>query len=306
MTPASPDVTGDSGALPQRHHLHAVCDAAGLDGRDAVLLHALSNAVYHLPREDLVLRLATATPPQVERAHKVVALCHWVAEHHGPALTPTGLPQPVFAAATIATVWPYLPPSHPPHPAALGATLRDLHALTAPPPPVPTYQPLVRLREALDLDATRDAPALTAEQHAWLTDHTEHLRATYPHLTSHLGNGLIHGDPHPNNLMHDPITGRWVLIDFDHAAHGPRELDLLYAAPDHFHTPATDRHTFTHAYGHNLLNWHGWRTLRDISEAHSLASYIRRAPTTRAAATELTRRLRSLRTADPTTWTSIS
>lgn len=120
-----------------------MCEVAGLDDRGAVLLHALSNAVYHLPREALVLCLAVSRhhPAQVQRAHTVVQVCRWVAHHHGPALTPTDVAQPVLAATTIATVWPYLPPSDPPHPAALGATLRELHAITAPPPPRPTYQP---------------------------------------------------------------------------------------------------------------------------------------------------------------------
>jgi Ser/Thr protein kinase RdoA (MazF antagonist) len=185
--------------------------------------------------------------------------------------------------------------------------LLDLHAITAPPPPLPTYQPLIRLREALDLDTTRDAPALTADQHAWLTDHADRLQAAYQNLTSHLGEGLIHGDAHTENLLHDPTADRWLLIDFDHAAHGPRELDLLFAAPDHFHEPAADRDTFTRAYGYNLLTWPGWQTLRDISEAHSLASYIRRAPTTPPAPTQHPRRLHSLRAADPTIiWRSIS
>lgn len=301
------DAARDSGALPQRHELHAVCEEARLDHRAAVLLHARSNAVYHLPREGLVLRLAHDTPPQVDRAHKVVAVCQWLAEHHGPALAPTELPQPVFAACTVATVWPYLPPSHTPGPAALGAALRDLHAITAPPPPLPTYQPLGRLQEALDLDATRDAPALTADGHAWLTDHADRLSAAYLGLTSCLGNGLIHGDAHTENLLHDPAPDRWVLIDFDHAARGPRELDLLFAVPDHFQEPAADRDSFSRAYGHNVLRWPGWTTLRDISEAHSLASYIRRAPTTPAAATELARRLHSLRAADPTiAWRTVN
>jgi hypothetical protein len=69
-----------------------------------------------------------------------------------------------------------------PTPTDLGATLRDLHAITAPPPPLPTYQPLIRLREALDLDTTRDAPALTADQQAWLTDHADRLQAAYQNL----------------------------------------------------------------------------------------------------------------------------
>ncbi|MGH2881821.1 MAG: phosphotransferase [Solirubrobacteraceae bacterium] len=254
-----------------------------------------------------VLRLATATAAQTDRAHKVVTVCRWLATHTGPSLTPADLPQPVFAAGAVATVWPYLPRSHPPTPAALGATLRDLHAITAPPPPLPAYQPLIRLREALVLDTARDDPALTADQHAWLADHADRLQAEYQAVTSCLGTGLVHGDAHTENLLHDATADRWALIDFDHAAHGPRELDLLFTAPDHFHEPAADRDAFTRAYGYNLLTWPGWQTMRDISEAHSLASYIRRAPTTPAAATELTRRLRSLRAADPTiVWASIS
>lgn len=297
----------DSGALPDRHDLYAVCEVARLDGRDATLLHARSNAVYHLPREGIVLRLAHDTPPQVDRARNVVAVCRWLTEHHGPTLTPIDLPQPVFASCTVATVWPYLPPSKVPDPAALGATLRALHAVTAPPPPVPTYQPLVRLREALELDATRDVPALTADQHTWLATLADHLCAAYADLTPCLGSGLVHGDAHTENLLHDPATDRWVLIDFDHAAHGPRELDLLFAAPDHFQEPAADRDSFTRAYGHDLFSWPGWTSLRDISEAHSLASYIRRAPTTPAAATELARRLHSLQTADRTVrWRTVS
>ncbi|MDT7715793.1 MAG: hypothetical protein QOH09_1785, partial [Pseudonocardiales bacterium] len=74
----APDVTPDSGALPARHELRAVCDTAGLDDQDAVLLHARSNAVYQLPREGLVVRLATATPAQIDRAQKVVAVCRWL------------------------------------------------------------------------------------------------------------------------------------------------------------------------------------------------------------------------------------
>ena len=220
----APDAARDPGALPGSQELHGVCDAAGLDSRDAVLLHARSNVVYHLPREGLVVRLATATPAQVDRAEKVVAVCRWLAECDGPSLAPTDLSQPVFAAGAVATIWPFLPASHMPAPADLGATLRDLHAITALPPPLPAYQPLIRLREALDLDTTRDAPALTADQHAWLTDHADQLQAAYQNLTSYLGEGLIHGDAHTENLLHDATADRWVLIDFDHAAHNPASL----------------------------------------------------------------------------------
>ncbi|MGH3927384.1 MAG: phosphotransferase family protein, partial [Pseudonocardiaceae bacterium] len=293
--------------LPGRDELRAICAVAGLDDRDAVLLHVRSNAVYHLPREALVLRLARDTPPQVDRAHKVVAVCRWLVERHGPSLAPADIPQPVFASSTVATAWPALPSSCSPDATALGVALRDLHAITDSPPPLPSYRPLVRLREALALDAARVAPVLTADEHAWLADQADRLCAGYADLASRLGDGLIHGDAHTGNMMCEPTAGRWVLIDFDHAAYGPRELDLRFAAPDHFQTPAADRAAFTHAYGHDLLSWPGWRTLRDLTEVHSLSSYLRRAPTAPAAATELARRLHSLRTADPTIrWIPVS
>lgn len=296
----------DTGALPRRDELNAICDLAGLDHRDAVLLHALSNAVYYLPHEELVLRLAADTPPQVERARKVIMVSRWVTQHDGPALPPADFSQPVLAPGVVATIWPYLPASTPADPAALGAAVRDLHAITAPPPPVPVYRPLTRLLEALDLDAIRDTPALNAEERAWLTDHANRLRAAYSSLNSTLGAGLIHGDAHTSNVLRDPSTGQSLLIDFDQTSYGPRELDLLFAVPDHFHEPAADRNAFSRGYGHDLLHWPGWISLRDISEAHSLASYIRRAPTTPPAAAELRRRLHSLQTAEPTMiWRSV-
>lgn len=61
MSVAGDVVTKDVGALPQRRELHAICDAAQLDDRDAVPLNARLNTIYHLPREGLVLHLANNT-----------------------------------------------------------------------------------------------------------------------------------------------------------------------------------------------------------------------------------------------------
>jgi aminoglycoside phosphotransferase (APT) family kinase protein len=91
-----------------------------------------------------------------------------------------------------------------------------------------------------------------------------------------------HGDVQLDNLLQDR-DGRWLLIDWDRASHGPRELDLAFAVPDHFHDPDTERAEFSGAYGYDLTAWTGWTLIRDLTELHSLAGYLRRAATNPAA-----------------------
>ncbi|MGH7749934.1 MAG: aminoglycoside phosphotransferase family protein, partial [Candidatus Dormibacteria bacterium] len=51
---------------------------------------------------------------------------------------------------------------------------------------------------------------------------------------------------------------------------------------------------FSAAYGYDITTWTGWTLIRDLTELHSLASYIRRAATNSAARDELDRRIFSL------------
>jgi aminoglycoside phosphotransferase (APT) family kinase protein len=96
-----------------------------------------------------------------------------------------------------------------------------------------------------------------------------------------------------DNLIQDR-DGRWLLIDWDRASRGPRELDLVFAVPDHFHDSDTERTEFSVAYGYDITTWTDWTLIRDLSELHSLASYIRRAATSPTALAELNRRVDSL------------
>ena len=296
----------DSGALPGHHELDALCGALGLNSSGARMLPSRSNAVFHLPAADAVVRLSSATPTQEARAALVVSVTRWIADHGGPALAPTSHPQPVREAGTVATLWPYLPSPNVPRAGDLADAIRELHHLDAQPPPLPQHQPLARLHEALDLDTMRDQSVLPTDTRQWLLARAALLQHAYDMTVTPLGRGLVHADVQPDNLLQDH-DGRWLLIDWDRASYGPRELDLAFAIPDHFHGLDSDRAEFSAAYRYDITAWTGWNLIRDLTELHSLAGYIRRATTNPAAGEELHRRVDSLITEDRSVvWRSVS
>ncbi|MEV6336244.1 aminoglycoside phosphotransferase family protein [Nocardia vinacea] len=292
--------------LPGREALRAACNEFGVDDRGAQLLHQRSNAVWMLPDCELVVRLAPNTDYRRERAEAAVTVTRWLAAAEEPvALTPASGDQPIAIGGAIATFWPYRPSDDQPGPADLGALVRRLHEFPVPSFPVPRYRPLRRLFEALALEDERLAPALAASDRAWLQERAEMLVATFARTRFPLGEGLIHADVHAENAVRD--SGRWVLIDWDQCCVGPRELDLVSGLPDHFHQPLDDRQEFAAAYGYDLLDWPDWTLLRDITELHSLGSYIRLAPSKLAAAAELNHRLQSLKTGNrDAIWQAVS
>ncbi|MGH3900088.1 MAG: phosphotransferase family protein [Pseudonocardiaceae bacterium] len=140
----------------------------------------------------------------------------------------------------------------------------------------------------------------------WLLARAARLQHAYDTTATPLGRGLVHADAQPDNLLQDH-DGRWLLIDWDRASHGPRELDLVFAVPDHFHDSDTERAEFSVAYDFDITSWTGWTLIRDLTELHSLASYLRRAATNPAARHELNRRIDSLVTDKHSmVWRSVS
>lgn len=283
--------------LPGIDALNAACRIFGADPANARLMHDRSNAVYFLPREQVVTRLAPDTAVRRRRAQTSIEVTRWLAAQPDPiALPPLPGAQPVIAAGAVATFWPHCAIAPPPSLTDLAALLRRLHALPAPPFLIPRYQPLQRLHEALAVDQDRPQPTLNTDDRAWLLDRATTVVDTFAATEFPLGEGLIHGDAHNENLVRD--HGEWLLIDWDGTCIGPHELDLLTGIPDHFHELEHDRTRFLTAYGYNILDWPGWTLLRDITELHALGAYIRLAPSKPAAATELYHRIRSLRTGD--------
>jgi aminoglycoside phosphotransferase (APT) family kinase protein len=292
--------------LPGLDSLAQVCAEFGLNDSDARLLHHRSNAVYLLPQEQVVVRLAPATALRRERAATAITVTRWLCTQSDRiALPPVPGDQPIVAGAAVATFWPYQSSARRPSLENLAGPLRRLHVLPAPPFSMPVYKPLHRLDEALEIDSGRERPVLSADDRTWLTACAHKLQGAFASTDFPLGFGLVHADAHTENLVRHQDD--WVLIDWDQACLGPRELDLLAGAPDHFHEPEMDRVAFLTAYGYNLTRWSSWTLLRDISELHSLASYIRLAAVKRAAQEELARRVRSLRSGDRSVrWRAVS
>ena len=292
--------------LPGLDSLAQVCAEFGLNDSGARLLHHRSNAVYLLPQEQVVVRLAPATALRRERAATAITVTRWLCTQPDRiALPPVPGDQPIVAGSAVATFWPYQPPTGHPSLDKLAVPLRRLHALPTPPFSAPVYRPLHRLDEAMEIDSGRERPVLSLDDRTWLTARAHTLKDAFASTDFPLGIGLVHADAHTENLVrhHDD----WVLIDWDQACVGPRELDLLSGLPDHFHEPEADRVAFLTAYGYDLTRWPSWALLRDIAELHSLASYIRLAAVKRAARDELASRVRSLRSGDRSVrWRAVS
>lgn len=68
--------------------------------------------------------------------------------------------------------------------------------------------------------------AFDGDDQAWLAAEIAASERRWAQMDFKLPAGLIHGDAHPNNLLH---TRRGPLLcDWDHVSHGPREWDLVH------------------------------------------------------------------------------
>lgn len=275
--------------------LSTACSAAGLDSSSLSLLHRHATSVYLLASAAVVARVSRGEDRR--RARTAVTAVRWLVDQGFPATAPLDTAQPVDVGDTVVTFWRYYPqngrPS--PEPAALGAILRQLHQLSAPPVALRRYQPLARLGTVL-AGPTR----LPEAEREWLYQRRAELLADYDQLRSTLGVGFIHGDAYPGNMLWD--GDKAILGDWDEVANGPRELDLVNTHHGaRLGRGASQREAFTAAYGWDVTTWSGFPTLRAIRDLHTLAAYIERSNAGDGPATaELQHRVTSLLRGDVT------
>lgn len=212
-----------------------------------------------------------------------VSLVAWLVSIGFPAAPPVStVEQPIVVHDRVVSLWHYLPPAPSgsvPGVAELGKLLRRLHQLPSPPFELPSYEPLVAFRRVVS-----GARCLGADDRAWLLDEAAELLATYTELDSALGHGLVHGDAYPGNVI--GTAQRPILIDWDDAAVGPREVDLANVYQGvRFGRDESELEAFAAAYGYELRDWAGMSTLTAIRDLHTLVSFIRRAESGHVTAT---------------------
>jgi hypothetical protein len=238
------------------------CEDAGLDGADARLVRMGENAIYALPRENVVARIARSVV-LIDRVQRELNLGNWLAALGYPAVRPADMgKQPIEVEGRLVTFWDLVPHvDGEASPADLGILLREFHALPPPPFALPRFDPFsaVPQRLAEPGDAPPQDVALLAERYRVLS-------AAYQATEFPTPFGLIHGDAHRGNVLMSPDGP--LLSDFDVVAYGPREWDLTPTAfaVDRFGLPYEAYVSFAEAYGRDVREWPGFAVLGGIRE----------------------------------------
>ncbi|WP_433513780.1 phosphotransferase family protein [Nonomuraea sp. CA-143628] len=245
------------------HTLQAACDTTGLSWSGATRLGPVGdNGVYRLPDERIVARVAwgMAALPTVERELRVAA---WLAEQDLPAVRPSAAvpDQPLLCDDRVVTFWEEIPAPQQGLPADIGALLRRLHALPAPPEGLlPVFNPFERQDAHI-----RDAGGLDEQDRRFLLDLLEELQAAYAALPFAHSPRAIHGDPHRKNLVRG-ADGQTVMLDLERFAVGPLEWDLIVPAVYQLVGWYDDAEyeAFADAYGWDITQWAGFSTLATV------------------------------------------
>ncbi|MCX5206885.1 aminoglycoside phosphotransferase family protein [Streptomyces sp. NBC_00237] len=270
-----------------------VCRELGMEAETLVPLRSHATAVFLLPEAHTVVRVSRAGgEASIARA---VAVTRWLADQGVPVTEPLDVKQPVLAGEYVVSLWDHYPQPEgaPPGVYHLGVLLRQLHEVQLPPVELPSYQPHVSLRESV-----RASVALSSEDADWLLGRSDELVKAYSQLDFPLGEGLIHGDAYPGNVLWDGAGAR--LGDWDEAAFGPREVDLANTFQGvRFGRTQEQLRAFSEAYGYDLAGWPGLLVLTELRDLHTLGSFIRRVDKgDEEAAAQLWMRLEVLKSGD--------
>jgi Ser/Thr protein kinase RdoA (MazF antagonist) len=216
----------------------SIASSLGLMVDDAIALHDSNKLTLRLLPCDVVARVA---PAAESIAQFEIDLAQRLAERGCPvaALEPRVEPRVYERDGFVVTLWTYYEPavSGALAPADYAAALERLHAGMRE-LDVPTPHFTDRVEEAQQLVADRDrTPELPETDREFLGDTLRNLRRV---IGERGGEQLLHGEPHPGNLLttkHGPL-----FIDFETLCRGPVEFDLAHA-PDAIaeHYPGLDR-----------------------------------------------------------------
>ncbi|WP_210491649.1 phosphotransferase [Patulibacter sp. SYSU D01012] len=205
----------------------AAADAWGLGGTPE-LLRLGTNASYRVG--DAVVRVAPETRDRAA-IDRELHLAAFLEDAGVPAVRPLPGAAPVRVDGRWATAWEWV--AHDPQDGvggeAFGALLRRFHDATA------SYDAALPDWGAPQLVAARlrglrAHPAFSDDEVDLLERALAAVEADLAALADSTPHGVVHGDAHPGNVLHETGTGRAVLADFDLIGVGPRAWDLAPAA----------------------------------------------------------------------------
>lgn len=284
-----------------RRALTEACEKAGLDARGAELIRLGENAVFRLRSAPVVARVARSHD-RLPDAQREVAVARWLDAQNVPAIRPLDLPQPVETDGRVVTLWESATDQEDyGSTAELGTLLRRLHDLDAPAGlDLPPVEPFSRALRRIDT-----VPGVADADHAFLRDRAGELSGQYAGLVYELAPGPVHGDANVGNVLRDR-TGQARFMDLDGFATGAREWDLILTAIyyDRFgwHT-AEEYRAFVAAYGHDVMQWSGYKVLRDVREFLMVTWLMQNTTDNPTAAREFSERMKTLRAdGKPSNW----
>jgi len=192
---------------------------------DAIVLHDSNRLTVRLLPCDVVAQVA---PVAHQVAQFEVELAQRLAESGCPvaALVPRVAPRVHERDGFVVTLWTYYEPvtSREVSPADYANALERLHAGMRE-IDIPTPHFTDRVDSAQQLVASRDrTPALPDTDRALLGDRLRSLRRV---IGERGGEQLLHGEPHPGNLL--TTKNGLLFIDLETCCRGPVEFDLAHA-----------------------------------------------------------------------------
>ena len=284
--------------------LSLLAEAARQNGRGAGGAEVIRNGshlMFRLPA-GIVARIGEAGTEDV--AAREIAVSRWLQEHAVPVVrSASGFTQPTTARGHPVTWWDVLPPHRTATPGELGGLLRRLHDLPLPSAiDLPLFSPLSDVRR-------RVASALLPEDdRAWINERLATLEREFTQLAFTERPKLIHGDAWQGNVA-VLETGEPILLDLEAVCLGPTQWDLIAVAVDYtdFARISTNEyHDFVNAYGVDVTEAPGYRTLADIQEFRWASFILSKASQDPAALAEAAHRISCLKgeTSRPWKWTA--
>ena len=274
--------------------LEEACAQAGFSSDGAELLRMGENAIYQLAADPVVVRIARSAD-RLPRVRRELCVARWLAASNVPAVRVIDeIEQPTLVHDHPVTFWHTVTGGDPvPNHIDLARLLAAFHKAPDCPCELASFDPLGPSHFRL-----ANAGTVAADDRDFLRARCDELNHALQHLQFALPRGPIHGDAHTSNLLTD--HGQVVLIDFESAAVGPREWDLLPTAigVERFGRPEQQYQEFADTYGFDVRTWPGYPVLREVRELTMTTWIMQNIGESPAVAAEFALRVGSLRERD--------